>query len=67
MRAYVKSVGTSVTLVDIDSGERSAVNAAAIQKLVGVELKEGEVWEFNAARLGDLEEAFKRWQLVQRA
>ncbi|MGC8783036.1 MAG: hypothetical protein ACP5RN_01420 [Armatimonadota bacterium] len=68
MRAYVKAIGTSnVTLVDIDSGERFSAGLAAIQKLFGVELKEGDVWEFYASKRDDIAENFKRWQLVQQA
>ena len=67
MRAYVKAVGSNVTLVDIDSGEKFAVSAGALQKLFGVVPQQDEVWEFRAARLDDIAEAFKKWQAVQQA
>jgi hypothetical protein len=67
MRAYVKAVGTSVTLVDIDSGDKFSVTATALQKLFGTVPQEGEVWEFRAARLDDIAETFKKWQAVQQA
>ena len=67
MRAYVRSVGASITLVNIDTGEKFNVSAAAIQKLFGEDLKEGDVWDFRASRLDDIAENFKRWQMVQQA
>jgi hypothetical protein len=67
MRAYVKSVGTNVTLVDIDSGEKFTVSANSLQKLFGVVPQQDEVWEFRAARLDDVIESFRRWQVVQQA
>lgn len=67
MRAYVKTVGTSYTLVDIDSGEKVVVSAAAIAKLFGVDLKEGDVWDFRAGKLDDIAETFRRWQVVSQA
>lgn len=67
MRAYVKTVGTNITLVDIDSGEKTIVAQAAIQKLFGVDVKEGDVWDFRASRLDDIAENFRKWQVVQQA
>ena len=67
MRAYVKSVGTNVTLVDIDSGEKFTVSANSLQKLFGVVPQQDEVWEFRAARLDDIAETFRKWQVVQQA
>ena len=67
MRAYVKSVGTNVTLVDIDTGEKFTVSANALQKLFGVVPQEGEVWDYRASRLDDIAETFRRWQVVQQA
>ena len=67
MRAYVKSVGTSVTLVDIDTGEKFTVSANSLQKLFGVVPQEGEVWDYRGARLDDVIESFRRWQVVQQA
>lgn len=68
MRAYVKSVTqTGIVLVDIDSGERVSVASAAIQKLFGVDLVEGDVWEFRANKLDDIAESFRKWQIVQKA
>ncbi|MGQ9539907.1 MAG: hypothetical protein ACUVTY_02290 [Armatimonadota bacterium] len=64
---YVKSVGTNVTLVDIVGGVKFTVSPAALQKLFGVEMKEGEVWEISAHRREDLEQAFSRWQVIQQA
>jgi hypothetical protein len=67
MRVYVKSVGTNVTLVDIDTGEKFTVSANSLQKLFGVTPQEGEVWEFRACRLDDIAEVFRKWQVVQQA
>jgi len=67
MRAYVKSVGTNVTLVDIDTGEKVTVSANALQKLFGVVPQEGEVWDYRAVRLDDIAETFRKWQAVQQA
>jgi hypothetical protein len=67
MRAYVKSVGTNVTLVDIDTGEKFTVSANSLQKLFGVVPQEGEVWDYRAARLDEVAEVFRKWQLVERA
>lgn len=68
MRAYVKAIGTSnVAFVDIDTGERVSVALAAIQKLFGVDVKEGDVWEFRASKLDDIAENFRKWQIVQQA
>ena len=67
MRVYVKTVGSNVTLVDIDTGERFAVSANALQKLFGVVPQEGEVWEYRASRLDDIAEVFRKWQAVQSA
>ena len=67
MRAYVNSVGTNVTLVDIDTGEKFTVSANSLQKLFGVVPQEGEVWDYRGARLDDVIESFRRWQVVQQA
>lgn len=68
MRAYVKAIGTSnVTLVDIDSGDRVTVALAAITKLFDIELMEGDVWDFHAAKLDDIAENFRKWQIVSQA
>jgi aminoglycoside N3'-acetyltransferase len=67
MRVYVKSVGTNITMVDIDSGDKFSVAAASVAKLFGVEFKEGEVWDINASKLDDIAEAFRKWQMVQQA
>jgi hypothetical protein len=67
MRVYVKSVGTNVTLVDIDTGEKFTVSANSLQKLFGVAPQEGEVWDYRAARLDDIAEVFRKWQTVQQA
>ncbi|GIV18840.1 MAG: hypothetical protein KatS3mg023_0591 [Armatimonadota bacterium] len=67
MRAYVKAVGTNITLVNIDTGEKFNVSPTAIQKLFGEELKEGEVWEFRCSRLDDIAETFRKWQAVSQA
>ncbi len=67
MRAYVRSVGTNITLVNIDTGEKFNVSPGAIQKLFGEELKEGDVWDFRASKLDDIAETFRRWQVVQQA
>ena len=67
MRAYVKSVGTNVTLVDIDTGEKATVPTTVLQKLFGVVPQQDEVWEFRAARLDDVAETFRKWQAVQQA
>ena len=67
MRAYVNSVGTNVTLVDIDTGEKFTVSANSLQKLFGVVPQEGEVWDYRAARLDDIAETFRKWQAVQQA
>ena len=67
MRAYVKSVGTNITFVDIDTGEKFTVSANSLQKLFGVAPQEGEVWDYRGARLDDVIESFRRWQVVQQA
>jgi len=67
MRAYVKAVGTSVTLVDIDSGDKFTVSATAIEKLFGELPAQGEVWDYRASRLDDVAESFRKWQVVQQA
>ena len=67
MRAYVNSVGTNVVMVDIDSGEKFTVSANSLQKLFGVVPQEGEVWDYRGARLDDVIESFRRWQVVQQA
>jgi len=67
MRVYVKSVGTNITLVDIDSGDKFSVPATALQKLFGELPAQGEVWEYRASRLDDIAEAFRKWQAVQQA
>jgi hypothetical protein len=67
MRAYVKSVGTNVVMVDIDTGEKFTVSANSLQKLFGVVPQEGEVWDYRAVRLDEVAEVFRKWQLVERA
>jgi hypothetical protein len=67
MRVYVKAVGTSVTLVDIDSGDKFSVPASALQKLFGELPDQGEVWDYRASRLDDIAEVFRKWQAVQQA
>ena len=67
MRVYVKSVGTNVVMVDIDSGEKFTVSANSLQKLFGVVPQEGEVWDYRGARLDEVAEVFRKWQLVERA
>jgi hypothetical protein len=67
MRAYIQSVGTNVTLVDIDTGEKFTVSANSLQKLFGAVPQEGEVWDYRAARLDDIAETFRKWQAVQQA
>ena len=67
MRAYVRAVGSNVTLVDIDTGEKFTVSATSLQKLFGVVPQEGEVWDYRGARLDEVAEVFRKWQLVERA
>ncbi|GBC94263.1 hypothetical protein HRbin16_00044 [bacterium HR16] len=67
MRAYVKTAGTNIVFVDIDTGERVSVSATAIQKLFGVAVQEGDVWDFRAVKLDDIAENFRKWQVVQQA
>jgi len=67
MRAYVNSVGTNVVMVDIDTGDKFTVSANSLQKLFGVVPQEGEVWDYRGARLDDVIESFRRWQVVQQA
>lgn len=67
MRAYVNSVGTNVVMVDIDTGEKFTVSANSLQKLFGVVPQEGEVWDYRGARLDDITDVFRKWQLVERA
>jgi len=67
MRAYVKAVGSNVTLVDIDTGDKFTVSASALEKLFGVVPAQGEVWEYRGARLDDIAETFRKWQAVQSA
>lgn len=64
---YVKSVGVNVTLVDIVGGVRFTVSPAVLQKMFGVEMKEGEVWEVSISRREDIEQSFLRWQVIQQA
>jgi len=61
MRAYVKSVGTNITF------EKFTVSANSLQKLFGVVPQEGEVWDYRGARLDDITDVFRKWQLVERA
>ena len=67
MRAYVNSVGTNVTLVDIDTGDKFTVSANSLQKLFGVVPQAGEVWDYRGARLDDIADVFRKWQAVQQA
>jgi len=67
MRAYVRAVGSNVTLVDIDTGEKFTVSANSLQKLFGVVPQEGDVWDYRGARLDEVAEVFRKWQLVERA
>jgi len=67
MRVYVKSVGTNVVMVDIDTGEKFTVSANSLQKLFGVVPQEGDVWDYRGARLDDITDVFRKWQLVERA
>jgi hypothetical protein len=67
MRVYVKTVGTNVVMVDIDTGEKFTVSANSLQKLFGVVPQEGEVWDYRGARLDDIAETFRKWQAVQQA
>jgi len=67
MRVYVKTVGTNVVMVDIDTGEKFTVSANSLQKLFGVVPQEGEVWDYRGARLDEVAEVFRKWQLVERA
>lgn len=43
MTLYVKAVGTSITFVDVDDGVKFNVNPQAVQRLLGVDVKEGQV------------------------
>jgi hypothetical protein len=54
-------------MVDIDTGEKFTVSASALQKLFGVVPQEGEVWDYRGARLDEVAEVFRKWQLVERA
>lgn len=65
MTVYVKTVGANVTLVDIEGETKFSVASGALQKLFGVEMQEGEVWEISIHKREDLEKAFARWQLIQ--
>lgn len=67
MTLYVKAVGASITMVDVDDGVKFNVAPQAVQKLLGVDVKEGEVWEVSVRRREDLEKAFGRWQAIQQA
>jgi hypothetical protein len=67
MRFYVKSVGSSITLVNIDTGDKFTVSATAIEKLFGELPAQGEVWDYRASRLDDIAETFRKWQAVQQA
>lgn len=67
MRVYVKMVGTTITLVDVDNGVKFNVPSLAIEKLFGVQMKEGQVWEITITRREDIEQTFSRWQAIQQA
>lgn len=66
MQFYVKAVGTNITLVEIEAGAKFQISPTAVTKLLGVEMREGEVWEITVRRREDVEQAFGRWQVVQR-
>jgi hypothetical protein len=67
MRFYVKSVGSSITLVNIDTGDKFTVSATAIEKLFGELPAQGEVWDYRASRLDDVTDAFRKWEAVRQA
>jgi hypothetical protein len=67
MRFYVKSVGTNIALVNIDTGDKFAVSATAIEKLFGELPAQGEVWDYRASRLDDVTDAFRKWEAVRQA
>ncbi|MER3473684.1 MAG: hypothetical protein C4335_06540 [Armatimonadota bacterium] len=67
MRVYVKAVGTNLTLVDVDNGVKFNVNPSAIEKLFGVKMNEGEMWDITATRREDIEQTFSLWQVIQQA
>jgi hypothetical protein len=67
MRFYVKSVGSSITLVNIDTGDKFTVSATAIEKLFGELPTQGEVWDYRASRLDDVTDAFRKWEAVRQA
>ncbi len=67
MTLYVKAVGANITFVDVDDGVKFNATPQAVQKLLGVDVKEGEVWEVNVRRREDLETAFGKWQAIQQA
>lgn len=67
MTLYVKAVGTTITLVDVDDGVKFNVAPQAVQKLLGVDVKEGQVLEVSVRRREDLEQAFGKWQQIQQA
>lgn len=67
MQFYVKAVGANITLVEMEAGAKFQVPPTAVLKLLGVEMKEGEVWEISVRRREDLEQAFGRWQVIQQA
>lgn len=67
MTLYVRSVGANITFVDVDEGMKFTVAPVAVQRLLGVEVNEGQVWDIAVQRREGLEVAFNKWQAVQRA
>jgi hypothetical protein len=67
MRFYVKSVGSSITLVNIDTGDKFTVSTTAIEKLFCELPAQGEVWDYRASRLDDVTDAFRKWEAVRQA
>lgn len=64
MRVYVKSVGSNITLVDIDSGERFTVALATFERLFRTKPEEDMVFQVQVSRLEDVAEMFRKWQEV---
>jgi len=53
--------------VNIDTGDKFAVSATAIEKLFGELPAQGEVWDYRASRLDDVTDAFRKWEAVRQA
>lgn len=65
MRLYVKQVGTNIVFIDVEGKQRFSVGAAAVQKLLGIDVAEGQVWDVRVDRREDLERAYDDYAKMQ--